>query len=80
MSEKRRLSIQRDVILLIIAHAVRGEVMPGQSEGLNTVGFMRESAQRLRRIAIYSSFLAPQLLNMALELEDRAKELEKAGA
>jgi len=41
---------------------------------------MRESAQRLRRIAIYSSFLAPQLLNMALELEDRAKELEKAGA
>lgn len=54
--------------------------MPGRSDGLKTVPFMRERAQQLRRIAVYSSFLAPQLLNMAQELEDRAKELEKASA
>jgi hypothetical protein len=41
--------------------------------------FLRESAEELRRIAGYSSFLAPGLLKIAQELENRANEFESVG-
>jgi len=41
--------------------------------------FLREGAEELRRIAGYSSFLAPGLLRIAQELENRADEFESAG-
>jgi len=41
---------------------------------------LRESAEQLRRIAGLQNFLAPQLLKIARELEERADQLEVAGA
>jgi hypothetical protein len=40
--------------------------------------FMHETAEQLRRIANYSSFLAPQLLRLAQDLDDHAHTLESA--
>jgi hypothetical protein len=38
--------------------------------------FLRERAAELRRIANFSTFLAPLLLRLAQELEDRAGQYE----
>jgi hypothetical protein len=38
--------------------------------------FLRETAAELRRIANYSTFLAPALLKIAQKSEERADELE----
>jgi len=40
--------------------------------------FLRKKAEQLQTLAKYSSFFAPQLLQMARELEERAHELEAA--
>ena len=42
------------------------------------IQFIHESAEQLRRIASLQAFLAPQLLEMARGLDERANELRGA--
>jgi hypothetical protein len=46
------------------------------SELEETARFMRKSADELRRLSSFSTFLAPSLLKLAMGLEDQAVQIE----
>jgi hypothetical protein len=67
--------IDRAIIMYYIPILYKRNAM---SDRIEAARFMRESAEQLRRIANLQSFLAPRLLKMARELEERADQLESA--